>query len=147
MRTSTPQALAAASRIPFGPDCDLETHPRREAGPGAPGLSGAPRGFGRGGFLQAASSEHAGRGVGVSAQGFEGPSPGLTPRCVGTSHFLPVRGAVPEHPPEAGANSRSPAAGRIELIGSGACIVFFLACALFDAPHWIARALVAWGWV
>jgi hypothetical protein len=33
-----------------------------------------------------------------------------------------------------------------ELVLSCAGIVLVLACALFDAPHWLGRAFVALGW-
>lgn len=137
MRTVVPQALAAAPRIPFSPDCVLETHPRREAGLGAPGLSAPPAATAAGG----SSSLAAGHG------GPQAHSPGMTPVCALSSHFLTDRGAPPERSPEVGGESSASAPSRMDQIGAGVCIVLALASVLLDAPHWIGCALIAWGWV
>lgn len=137
MRTSTPQALAAAPRIPIGPVCDLEPHPRREAGLGAPGLSAPPAAPAAGG----SSSLAAGHG------GPQAHSPGMTPVCAPSSHFLTDRGVPPEGAPEAGVESSDPAPSRFNQVGACVCIPLVLAAALFDAPFWLGRAFVALGWV
>lgn len=64
------------------------------------------------------------------------PSPGKGGVCGRTSDFLPDRGVLAE----------SASVGRIEQIGACACILVAIACALFDAPHWLGRAFVALGW-
>ena len=79
-----------------------------------------------------------------------GAGHGVGPYSPGTGSVCPRksdRGVMPDASPEAGEESSDPAPSRIEQIGSCVCIVLVLACALFDAPFWVSRALVAWGWV
>lgn len=133
MRTDVPQALAAAPRIPIGPDLLPGVTPRREAGLGAPGLSAPPAATAAGG---SSSSLDAGHGVTPY-------SPGTGSVCARKSD----RGVMPDDHPEVGGESSDSAPGRIQQIGSCAGIVGAIAAVLFDAPYWIGQLLIAWGWV
>jgi hypothetical protein len=64
------------------------------------------------------------------------PSPGTGGVCGRTSDFPSDRGVLAD---------RS-SAERTEQIGACTCILVAIACALFDAPYWIGRALITWGW-
>jgi hypothetical protein len=99
-------------------------------GAGVEGLTGAHRALSHG-----VSSFEAGHGVGPY-------SPGLGPVCPQKSD----RGVMPDASPESGVSCASRAAERVEQIGACACILVAIACALFDAPHWLGRLFIAWGW-
>ena len=121
MRTDRlPQAIAAASRIPFSPDLRLGITPVREAGSVAPGLSAPLAAQAAGG-----SSSLAGHG----AHGRTSPETGGV--CARKSD----RGVLPD----------PHTASRIDQIGAYVCIVLALACVLFDAPFWLGQLLIAWG--
>lgn len=52
---------------------------------------------------------------------------------------------MPDDAPESGVNRATRAAERIDLVFSCVGILLVLACALFDAPFWLGRLLIAWG--
>ena len=121
MRTDhLPQAIAAASRIPFSPDLRLGITPVREAGSVAPGLSAPLAAQAAGG-----SSSLAGHG----AHGRTSPETG------GVCARKCDRGVLPERH----------TASRIDMVGACVCIVLVIACALLGGDVWIARLLIAWG--
>jgi hypothetical protein len=120
MRTDhLPQAIAAASRIPFSPDLRLGITPVREAGSVAPGLSAPP------------AAQAAGGSSLLAGHGSRAPSPGMGVICARKSD----RGVLPD----------PHTASRIDQIGAYVCIVLVLACALLGGDVWIARLLIAWG--
>ena len=120
MRTDNlPQAIAAASRIPFSPDLRLGITTRCEAGSVAPGLS-APL-----------AAQAAGGSSSLGRHGSQAPSPGTGGVCAQKSD----RGVLPDlH-----------TASRIDQIGAYVCIVLVIACALLGGDVWIARLLIAMG--
>ncbi len=132
MRTDNlPQAIAAASRIPFSPDLRLGITTRCEAGSVAPGLS-APLAAQAAGGSSSLGSGH----------GSKAPSPETGGVCLRKCD----RGVMPDASPESGVNRATRAAERIDLVLSCVGIVLVIACALFDAPFWLGRAFVALGW-
>jgi hypothetical protein len=139
MRTDNlPQAIAAASRIPFSPDLRLGITTRCEAGSVAPGLSAPLAAQAAGG----SSSSLVGHGARSASTGLaKAPSPGKGGVCARKSD----RGVVPGHAPETG-DEPSIGPGRTDQLLSCVGIVLVLACVLFDAPFWLGRAFVALGW-